>query len=474
MNSVTISPDYIEHIRQQLPNEDDLQAFLAACQRPLRKSIRFNQLNTNADDIVTIAEQNNWSLSSIPWCDSGYWLSDTDTISGNLIEHLNGQIYIQEASSMLPVAALLHEHNLPPSPVCMDVAAAPGSKTTQLAAELANKGVILANELSSSRIKFLSANVQRCGVSNVCMTHFDGRVFADYLPETFDAILLDAPCGGEGTVRKDPDALKDWSLDSVKAMAGLQKELIVSAFKLLKPGATLIYSTCTLSREENQEVCYHLKEQFGEAVVFEPLDKLFIGAEKALTEEGFLHVFPHTFDSEGFFIARIRKTESTCDGSDKPKKFLKKLPFEPAGNKAKQALNTYLRQQFGFDLTSEDGRIWQRDKELWLFPQQVDTLLGYIKIDRIGVKIGDIYPKNIRLTHSFVLAMGSQARLNLCPLSHQQAQQFYLGRDLTVEQTEGSGEQVLTYQGKVIGLGKKQKLKVKNQLPRELVKDILI
>ncbi len=136
-------------------------------------------------------------------------------------------------------------------------------------------------------------------------------------------------------------------------------------------------------------------------------------------------------------------------------------------------MNTYLRQQFGFDLTSEDGRIWQRDKELWLFPQQVDALLGYIKIDRIGVKIGDIYPKNIRLTHSFVLAMGSQARLNRCPLSHQQAQQFYLGRDLTVEQTEGSGEQVLTYQGKVIGLGKKQKLKVKNQLPRELVKDSL-
>jgi len=478
VNNAIISDDFINHIRPLLKDESELNAFLNACQTPLRKSIRTNKLNATHQEFVKISEAFGWKLSEIPWCDSGYWIDDTAgqaiELSGNMLEHLNGQFYVQEASSMLPVSALLHNNKLSEPPVLMDVAAAPGSKTTQLAAEIDNKGLILANELSSTRIKFLSANIQRCGVTNVCMTHFDGRVFADYLPETFDAILLDAPCGGEGTVRKDVEALKNWSLDSVNQMAELQKELIESAFKILKPGGLLIYSTCTLSPEENHQVCHQLQQRYPQAVAFETLNDLFEGADKATTPDGFLHVLPHIFDSEGFFIARIRKTQSINDNEEeKPKKFLKKFPFEPANNKVVQQLNQYLKQQFGFDLSSEDKTIWQRDKELWLFPEKLDALLGYIKIDRIGVKIGDVYPKNYRLTHSFIVAFGSRATKNVCNLDQEKSQQFYLGKDLTVDTADGHGEQILTYNHKVIGLGKKQKLKIKNQLPRELVKDKL-
>ena len=107
---------------------------------------------------------------------------------------------------MLPVAALFADGNAPQR--VMDVAAAPGSKTTQIAARMNNEGAILANEFSASRVKVLHANISRCGISNVALTHFDGRVFGAAVPEMFDAILLDAPCSGEGVVRKDPDALK--------------------------------------------------------------------------------------------------------------------------------------------------------------------------------------------------------------------------------------------------------------------------
>ncbi|PQO00028.1 16S rRNA (cytosine(1407)-C(5))-methyltransferase RsmF, partial [Shigella flexneri] len=122
--------------------------------------------------------------------------------------------------------------------------------------------------------------------------------------------LLDAPCSGEGVVRKDPDALKNWSPESNQEIAATQRELIDSAFHALRPGGTLVYSTYTLNREENEAVCRWLKETYPDEVEFLPLGDLFPGANKALTEEGFLHVFPQIYDCEGFFVARLRKTQA--------------------------------------------------------------------------------------------------------------------------------------------------------------------
>src|SRR5690606_36314784 len=128
--------------------------------------------------------------------------------------------------------------------------------------------------------------------------------------EMFDAILLDAPCSGEGVVRKDPDALKNWSVESNHEIAATQRELINSAFHALRPGGTLVYSTCTLNREENEDVLAWLKATYADAVEFLPLGDLFPNAKQAPTDEGFLHVFPQIYDCEGFFVARLRKTAS--------------------------------------------------------------------------------------------------------------------------------------------------------------------
>ena len=199
---------------------------------------------------------------------------------------------------MLPVSALFAAQ---PQPYrVMDVAAAPGSKTTQMAALMKNQGLILANEYAASRVKVLHANLSRCGVSNTALTHFDGRVFGPALPEMFDAILLDAPCSGEGVIRKDADALRNWTLESTVSIAETQRDLIDSAFHALKPGGTLIYSTCTLNKLENQQVVAWLCQRYPDAVTIDSLADLFPGAERAATPEGFLHVFPQLFDSEGF------------------------------------------------------------------------------------------------------------------------------------------------------------------------------
>ena len=167
--------------------------FIAACQRPLRRSIRVNTLKITVADFLQLVAPYGWQLTPIPWCAEGFWIErdDDDVLPlGSTAEHLSGLFYIQEASSMLPVAALFADGEMPER--VMDVAAAPGSKTTDSRPDGQPRSDP-ANEFSASRVKVLHANISRCGINNVALTHFDGRVFGAALPECFDAILLDAP-----------------------------------------------------------------------------------------------------------------------------------------------------------------------------------------------------------------------------------------------------------------------------------------
>ena len=178
-------------MREALPAHLSFDDFVAACQRPLRRSIRVNTLKISVGAFLDLVSPYGWQLTPVPWCEEGFWIERDDEESlplGSTAEHLSGLFYIQEASSMLPVAALFADGNQPER--VMDVAAAPGSKTTQIAARMNNRGAILANEFSASRVKVLHANISRCGIHNVALTHFDGRVFGAALPEAFDAILL--------------------------------------------------------------------------------------------------------------------------------------------------------------------------------------------------------------------------------------------------------------------------------------------
>lgn len=365
---------------------------------------------------------------------------------------------------MLPVAALFADGNQPER--VMDVAAAPGSKTTQIAARMNNRGAILANEFSASRVKVLHANISRCGIHNVALTHFDGRVFGAALPEAFDAILLDAPCSGEGVVRKDPDALKNWSVESNLQIAATQRELIDSAFHALRPGGTLVYSTCTLNRDENEDVCLWLKQRYVDAVEFLPLDTLFDSASHAATPEGFLHVFPQIYDCEGFFVARLRKTRAV-DPLPAPKFKVGNFPFAPVkGREAAQAQAAASKVGLHWD---ESLRLWMRDKELWLFPVNIEPLIGKVRFSRLGIRLAEIHNKGYRWQHEAVIALAGSE--NTFALTHQEAEEWYRGRDVYPEDGPSQDEVIVTYQGYPLGLAKKVGSRLKNSYPRELVRD---
>lgn len=454
-------------MREALPSHLSLDDFIAACQRPLRRSIRVNTLKISVEDFLTLVAPYGWQLTPVPWCAEGFWIErdDEDAVPlGSTAEHLSGLFYIQEASSMLPVAALFAEGNTPER--VMDVAAAPGSKTTQIAAQMGNRGAILANEFSASRVKVLHANISRCGIHNVALTHFDGRVFGAALPEVFDAILLDAPCSGEGVVRKDPDALKNWSVESNLEIAATQRELIESAFHALRPGGTLVYSTCTLNRDENEDVCLWLKAQYPDAVEFLPLNDLFASAHEAVTPDGFLHVFPQIYDCEGFFVARLRKTAAVAP-LPAPTFKVGNFPFAPLkGRDAGQVTLAAGKAGLSWD---ETLHLWQRDKEIWLFPANIEPLIGKVRFSRIGIRLAEVHNKGYRWQHEAVIALAGHD--NTFALTHQEAEEWYRGRDVYPENTPSNDEVVVTYQGYPLGLAKKVGSRLKNSYPRELVRD---
>lgn len=454
-------------MREALPSHLSLDDFIAACQRPLRRSIRVNTLKISVEDFLALVAPYSWQLTPVPWCAEGFWIErdDEDAVPlGSTAEHLSGLFYIQEASSMLPVAALFADGNAPES--VMDVAAAPGSKTTQIAARMGNRGAILANEFSASRVKVLHANISRCGIHNVALTHFDGRVFGAALPEAFDAILLDAPCSGEGVVRKDPDALKNWSVESNLEIAATQRELIESAFHALRPGGTLVYSTCTLNRDENEDVCLWLKAQYPDAVEFLPLNDLFASAQEAITPEGFLHVFPQIYDCEGFFVARLRKTQAVAP-LPAPKFKVGNFPFAPLkGRDAAQLVAAAEKIGLVWD---ESLHLWIRDKEVWLFPAEIEPLIGKVRFSRIGIRLAEVHNKGYRWQHEAVIALAGHE--NTFALTHQEAEEWYRGRDVYPDSTPSGDEVIVTYQGYPLGLAKKVGSRLKNSYPRELVRD---
>lgn len=463
-------PDaFLTQMRDAMPAHLSFDDFLAACQRPLRRCIRVNTLKISVADFLTLTAPYGWTLTPVPWCEEGFWIErdDEDTLPlGSTAEHLSGLFYIQEASSMLPVAALFADDNSPSR--VMDVAAAPGSKTTQIAARMGNQGSILANEYSASRVKVLHANISRCGINNVALTHFDGRVFGAALPEMFDAILLDAPCSGEGVVRKDPDALKNWSVESNLEIAATQRELIESAFHALRPGGTLVYSTCTLNREENESVLARLKEAWPEAVEFLPLGDLFPEANQALTAEGFLHVFPQIYDCEGFFVARVRKTAS-IPAPPAPKYKVGNFPFTPV--KGREAANlTQAANALGLHW-GENLHLWQRDKEVWLFPTEIEPLIGKVRFSRLGIKLAETHNKGYRWQHEAVIALADVNHRCAFELSHQEAEEWYRGRDVYPQTAPATDDVLVTFQHQPIGLAKRIGSRLKNSYPRELVRD---
>ncbi len=290
-----------------LTNFDKFEQCLA---KPLRKSIRINPLKTSVEALLKRLREE-WVLAQIPWMQNGFFIKYKEggrCDIGNIPGHNEGLFYIQEAASMIPALVLAPK----PGEIVLDMCASPGGKTTQMAEMMHNRGRIVAADVREDRIAILKRNIARMGVTNCEIVKKPGQQFKNGL---FDKILVDAPCSGTGTMRLQEDLAK-WNTDIAGRMSFEQKSLLESAFKILKKNGVIVYSTCSLEPEENEEVIDWLLKKHKKAGLEEidiaglkKSDPILDYKEKSFDKRisRCLRIWPQDNDTSGFFVAKIVK-----------------------------------------------------------------------------------------------------------------------------------------------------------------------
>jgi NOL1/NOP2/sun family putative RNA methylase len=316
-------PEFEERMNKILElsgsDENDKKEFWRVVHTEPLNFIRCNTLKINPKELVNKLEEKGWKISQ-PYKTKHpeIILIENPLMPGELgssEEHLLGYYYVQELSSMLPILALnpSKEDNF------LDLCASPGSKTTQAASKMENSGNIIANDDNLGRMIILASNLEKCGVSNAIITRRDGVQLCKKLKTVnflFDKILVDVPCSGEGTLRSSPQTFLAWNIKTVENLSKQQKVLASSALEVLKEGGELIYSTCTHSPEENEEVIQFLLDNFN--IQIEEIKKeLPVKAREGLSEwqgkkfnkeiKKCCRVYPQDNNSEGFFLCKIKK-----------------------------------------------------------------------------------------------------------------------------------------------------------------------
>ncbi len=318
--NIQIKDSFKEHYKKLLGKDYD--NFIKHSLSYQRKAIRVNTLKISVDELKKRLEKR-WYLTPVFWCKEGFFIrfkanedeeEDERYDIGNLPEHALGYIYVQSAVSMIPPIVM----ELSPEQKVLDLCAAPGSKTTQIAQYMNNKGILIANDADSKRLKALGLNLQRCGITNTLVTNMSGNNFSRKScnnEDKFDRILLDAPCSGTGIIMKSLKTLLNWNINAVKRLQGIQKDLIQNTFKLLKKDGLLIYSTCTLEPLENEAVIdYFLKNNKNAELekINLPINstKPFLkynNEEYNKEINKCLRIHPYDNNTGGFFVAKIRK-----------------------------------------------------------------------------------------------------------------------------------------------------------------------
>lgn len=240
------------------------------------------------------------NLKAHPVVPNGYLYDKNEYELGKKVYHELGAYYIQEPSAMF----VAHFLDAKPGEIVLDLCAAPGGKTIQTALKMQNEGLIIANDLSKSRANILLSNIERMGISNTVITSLDFKNFYQKFAGFFDKIILDAPCSGSGMFRKSEEMKNDWTYEKVLKNASIQKELILMCYSMLKEGGKLIYSTCSYSFEEDEEVVEFLLKNTDAKLENIPSFK---GEFRSPKFKETIHLFPSCFEGEGHYIALIKK-----------------------------------------------------------------------------------------------------------------------------------------------------------------------
>ncbi len=519
----------------------DLKALNEWSLKPLRKSLRVNTLKCSVEELKKWGASKHWQLEPVPWCKEAFFIDrpsfrelrsagrvDREEALGKDLLHLLGYFYMQEAASMLPVTLLDPE----PGDRVLDMSAAPGSKTTQIADALfpsspspfprggkgSNSplpsgegcpsvseggvrevgGLLIANDVQEKRIWGMLSNLQRCGVINVIVTKKVGQWFAGNMTEVFDRVLCDAPCTAQGTVRKDSDALTYCSIDNIGKMAKLQRELLESAVHACKVGGRIVYSTCTLTPEENEDVVLSILNKFSDQLeVIDPSDnelkiekgKLKIAIEDSIRVQQslknnfqfstfnfpFLRLWPQTYDTEGFFCAVLRKKAPTRQKSWKDQELHR---WSLVANARMKEAKNRLEDWFGSSFMRDDEVLVESKEQMMIVPQAAIDLKLPVNPYLAGLPFAKLTNHGLpRLSHEMATLRGREATKQVIVLSEDEMRQSLKGVNVRFDQASvRDGDALLAIDSPalgrpaIFGRGMLKQGTILNRLPREVVR----
>ncbi|HFI0694304.1 TPA: RsmF rRNA methyltransferase first C-terminal domain-containing protein [Streptococcus suis] len=426
--------DFIDKYTDLLGQE--AQAFFESFEQAAISGFRTNPLKEGQ-----IAFDN--PIPDMPWSYFG-------KVSGKSPEHVTGLVYSQEPAAQVVGQIAAPEKGMK----VLDLAAAPGGKSTHLLSYLDNTGLLVSNEISSKRAKILAENIERFGARNVVVTNESADRLAKIFPAYFDMIVLDAPCSGEGMFRKDPDAMQYWSKDYPAQCASLQREILESVLTMLAPDGQLIYSTCTWSPEENEEIVTWLLENYGLELIDIPKIN---GMAEGIDYPQTARMYPHHFSGEGQFVAKFKFL-----GEAKQKKL---KPGKSNLNREQQTLwKEFEQNHLKVSLT---GLLQVFGDNLYLLPDGLPDL-SKVKIARNGLHLGTFKKKRFEPSFALGLALHSTEVKNRVDISLDDFPAYVAGQTIAVSKDLPNGWYQVAVQGNGLGFAKIVSGTLKNAFPKGL------
>lgn len=475
--------EFLARMEQMLGNE--YEAFVGAFDEKKYQALRLNSLKKNGD-----SRNLPFHLRPVPWAEGGFYYEEQDT-PGKHPYHEAGVYYIQEPSAMAPVPYL----QVKPGEKVLDLCAAPGGKSTQIASMLQGEGLLVANEIHPARAKILSENIERMGVRNACVTNETPQRLAEYFPEYFDKILVDAPCSGEGMFRKNEAASEEWSEENVRICGERQDEILDRAAEMLRPGGRMVYSTCTFAPMENEgsisrflsrhpefsledmnKECFYQAPESADSSVCE--QEALSGkarylaytgqAEDAELQEAMeqelpktLRIWPHLVQGEGHYAAVLVKAGQVPEGyvsrgrmgleKGISEKELGEYPAFAAEALKKKLTGKYLK--FG--------------ENIYLAPEELPCLKG-LKVLRPGLQLGTCKKNRFEPSHALALALNPEEVVHVYHLSSEDSVCAAYLNGQTFPAEGEKGWYLICVDGFSLGWGKLAGGTMKNHYPKGL------
>ena len=453
----TLPEAYIAQMKRLL-GEAGFFAYEQSLSQPVTRALRVNLLLRPDGSLPCPGEGVG---ERVPWAKGCYFV-EGDARPGLSPLHEGGLFYLQEPSALSAVSVLAPQ----PGERVLDLCAAPGGKSTQIAGLMQGRGLLVCNEPVPSRAQILSRNVERMGVRNAIVTSAMPAQLAPRFPAFFDRILVDAPCSGEGMFRRQPEARDEWSAGSPRGCADRQLEILEAAAKMLAPGGALVYSTCTFNDTENEGVLARFTAAHPEFAL-EPfaLPGLPSGSR------GYVHLYPHEIRGEGHFVSLLRKAPDAPgapENEEKPRRAVK--PARGRGEQAKKAQQPaiavpedVLAPGVSFD------RLHAAGGSLWALPEGLDDLsrLDGLRVLRTGLLLAHAEGRRAEPDHALAMALTPCEAARTAELDEAQALAYQAGETLELGDLE-PGYTLLTLRGVSLGFGKQAGGVMKNHYPKGL------